>query len=246
MFADYVPFLTERPNALAIAGACLVVGSLVARLVLPARRLGRFVCQLISFAGFTSMLLVAGVTPTVPTPEAGPINSEIVVGVFKAVWWLAAAWLLAGLSRSVFVFKRQPRETQLAQDLVVGVIYGGAGLAIVADVFDMPISGLLAASGIVAIVVGLALQSTLGDVFSGIVLNFAKPFHSGDWVIVDRGIQGRVIETNWRATKILTPDNDLAIVPNSIIAKARLINVSQPMGAHGVTIVVRLEPTVSP
>ena len=93
---------------------------------------------------------------------------------------------------------------------------------------------------------GLALQSTLGDVFSGIVLNLAKPYHPGDWIILDAGTQGCVIETDWRATHILTPDNDLAIIPNSVIAKAKLINASQPMRAHGLTIIVRLEPTVAP
>jgi small-conductance mechanosensitive channel len=59
-------------------------------------------------------------------------------------------------------------------------------------------------------------------------------------------MQGRVIETDWRATHILTLDNDLAIIPNSIIAKTKVINASQPMQAHGLTIVVRLEPTVAP
>ena len=43
-----------------------------------------------------------------------------------------------------------------------------------------------AASGVIAIVLGLALQSTLGDVFSGVVLNFAKPYRPGDWIILER------------------------------------------------------------
>ena len=152
-----------------------------------------------------------------------------------------------GFFRAGLVFKGQPRETRFLQDLVVGAVYIAAVLAIVAAyVFDMPVSGLLAASGIIAIVLGLALQNTLGDVFSGVVLNFARPYHPGDWVILDGGMQGRVVETNWRATHILTPDNDLAIIPNSIIAKTKLINASQPLQAHGLTIVVRLEPTVAP
>ena len=47
---------------------------------------------------------------------------------------------------------------------------------------------LLAASGVIAIVLGLALQSTLGDVFSGVVLNLAKPYHPGDWIILDERV----------------------------------------------------------
>ncbi len=73
-----------------------------------------------------------------------------------------------------------------------------------------------------------------------------RGYHPGDWIILDGGTQGCVVETDWRATHILTPDNDLAIIPNSIIAKARLISASQPVRAHGLTIIIRLEPTVTP
>ncbi|MGA2494859.1 MAG: mechanosensitive ion channel family protein [Roseiarcus sp.] len=192
------------------------------------------------------MLFAAGVLPSEPTPKGDPNFEYLVISVFKIVWWLAASWLFAGFFRAVLVFKGQPRETRFLQDLVVGAVYITVVLAIVADVFDMPVSGLLAASGIIAIVLGLALQNTLGDVFSGVVLNFAKPYRPGDWIILDGGMQGRVVETDWRATHILTPENDLAIIPNSIIAKAKLINASQPMQAHGLTIVIRLELAVAP
>jgi small-conductance mechanosensitive channel len=246
MPAEFIVFISQPPIALALAGVFLVTGFLVTRLALHENPLARFLCQIAVFGGFTIMLLVARVFPSMPTPNDGPPFAYIVVSVFKIVWWLAASWLLAGFFRAALVFKRQPRETRFLQDLFVGAIYVAAGLAIVANVFDAPVGGLLAASGVIAIVLGLALQSTLGDVFSGIVLNLAKPYHPGDWIILDGGMQGSVIETDWRATHILTPDNDLAIIPNSIIAKTKLINASQPMRAHGLTIVVRVEPTVTP
>src|ERR1700677_3634490 len=246
MPGEFIVFISQPPIALALAGVFLVTGFLVTRLALHENPLARFLCQIAVFGGFTIMLLVAGVFPSMPTPNDGSAFAYVVVSVFKIVWWLAASWLLAGFFRAALVFKRQPRETRFLQDLFVGAIYVAAGLAIVANVFDAPVGGLLAASGVIAIVLGLALQSTLGDVFSGIVLNLAKPYHPGDWIILDGGMQGSVIETDWRATHILTPNNDLAIIPNSIIAKTKLINASQPMRAHGLTIVVRLEPTVTP
>jgi small-conductance mechanosensitive channel/CRP-like cAMP-binding protein len=235
-------------DALALAGSFLVAGLIVTHLAFRERPLGRFLCRLASFAGFTAMLIVAGVTPAKPTAAIYQPLTYLVISVFKIVWWLAASWLLAGFLRAVMIFKRQPRETRFLQDIVAGFIYSCAILAIVADVFDIPVSGLIAASGIVAIILGLALQSTLGDVFSGIVLNVAKPYHPGDWVILEGGLQGRVVEMNWQATQILTPDNDLAIVPNSIIAKAKLVNASRPAArqAHGQSIVVRLDPAVAP
>ena len=73
----------------------------------------------------------------------------------------------------------------------------------------------MATSGAVAIILGLALQSTLGDVFSGVVLSFSRPYRPGDWISLEGGTDGRVIEINWRATYVLTGRRDLAIVPNS-------------------------------
>jgi small-conductance mechanosensitive channel len=230
--------------SLVFAGAFLLVGFLATSLIFSNRPVGRLLCQISSFAGFTIMLLIAGIVPSVPTPALDHTATHIVTSVFKIIWWLAAAWLAVGAFHAVF--ERRLRETRIVQDLFSGVVYVGAVFAIISYVFDMPVSGLLAASGVIAIVLGLALQSTLGDVFSGIVLNIAKPYSPGDWVILDDGLQGRVIETNWRATQILTGSNDLATVPNSVIAKGKLTNASHPTKAHGLTIVIRLEPTIAP
>jgi CRP-like cAMP-binding protein len=105
---------------------------------------------------------------------------------------------------------------------------------------------LLATSGVIAIILGLALQSTLGDVFSGIVLNFSRPYRPGDWVNIAGETSGRVIEMTWRATHILTAQRDLAIIPNSTIAKSKIVNVSSPSGIHGVTIAVQVAAGAGP
>ena len=105
---------------------------------------------------------------------------------------------------------------------------------------------LIATSGVFAIIVGLALQSTLADVFSGIALNLSKPYGIGDWVALGNGIEGKVVETNWRATHFLNGANDLVIVPNSDLAKARLTNLSIPQRSHGVSLTVRFKPHRAP
>jgi CRP-like cAMP-binding protein len=99
---------------------------------------------------------------------------------------------------------------------------------------------LLATSGVVAIVLGLALQSSLNDVFSGLVLSLSHPYKAGDWIKIDGGTEGRIVELNWRATHILTERQDLAIVPNSTIAKSKIVNLNYPSSIHGMTIEIRL------
>ncbi|MBV9815489.1 MAG: mechanosensitive ion channel family protein, partial [Alphaproteobacteria bacterium] len=69
---------------------------------------------------------------------------------------------------------------------------------------------------------------------------------SGDWISVEGGTDGRVIELNWRATYILTARRDLAIVPNSTIAKSKIVNVSSPSGLHGTSITVQVDAQAPP
>lgn len=234
------------PDPLFVAGALLVGGFLAAHLAFRKRRVIRFLWFVAVFLAFSILIVAAGVLPAAPTPTTIHLSRFVLVSAFKIVWWLTGAWLLVGFFRAMVFLEGQPRETRLMQDLFAGVVYIGAGIAVISYVFGIPVRGLLAASGVIAIVLGLALQNTLGDVFSGIVLNMSKPFRAGDWIAVDGGLEGRVVETNWRATQVLTSDNDLAIIPNSTIAKARLVNQSYPTKAHGITVVVRLEPTMAP
>jgi CRP-like cAMP-binding protein len=129
---------------------------------------------------------------------------------------------------------------------VVATIYLGCGLSVVAYVFSAPVGTLIATSGVFAIILGLALQSTLSDVFSGIALNISHAYEVGDWIVLNDGIEGRVVETNWRATHLLNGSNDLVVLPNSNLAKAQLTNLSSPNRSHGVKLRVRIAPTLAP
>ena len=152
MHADVMRSLAFISNPLTLAGVVLVIGFLVTRLACCENPVEHFLLQLASFAGFTAMLSEAAVSPFAPTGTMGFTNTYVIISVFKIVWWIAASWLLAGFVRAVLVFKRQPMETRFFQDLCAGIIYSGAVLGIVADVFDRPVSGLLAASGVIAVV----------------------------------------------------------------------------------------------
>jgi len=164
----------------------------------------------------------------------------------EAGWWLLGARGAIGLMRLIVVLEQRPRETQIISDLVAGAVYIATALAIVDFVFAVSIGGLLATSGIIAIVLGLALQSTLADVFSGIAVGLERPYRAGDLIWVEGGIEGQVVQVTWRSTQIATGQNNIAIVPNSVIAKARLINRSRPTMIRGDSLEVRLDPAISP
>jgi small-conductance mechanosensitive channel/CRP-like cAMP-binding protein len=166
--------------------------------------------------------------------------------LIEAGWWLLAARGAIALMRFVVVLEHRPRETQIISDLAAGAVYIATGLAIVNFVFAEPIGGLLATSGIIAIVLGLALQSTLADVFSGIAVGLERPYRAGDLIWVEGEIEGQVLQVTWRSTQIATGQNNIAIVPNSVMAKARLVNRSRPSAVRGATIAVRLDAATPP
>src|SRR5215470_16485561 len=233
-------------DPLVVAFALMVLGGLTTHFLCKhspfTRAIGRVICLML----LTIVLLRAGIVPYRPLPSTGSPFRDAVHGVLQVAWWLWTAWFLVSVLRAFVIVEHRPREGKLLQDLLASLIYLAAVFAIIAYVFDLPIQGLLATSGAVAIILGLALQSTLGDVFSGLVLSFSRPYRPGDWVSLEGGTDGRVIEMNWRATHVLTGRRDLAIVPNSTIAKSKIVNVSSPSGIHGVTIAVQLDARTPP
>src|SRR5215469_12129667 len=213
-------------DPLVVTLVVLLLGGSLTHLLFRRHPLSRVILRVVFLVGLTIVLAHAGVVPYEPLTRTGVPFQDAAHAALKIVWWLLVAWFLVGFLRVFVVTERRPREGKLVQDLLAGLIYLAAVFAIIAYVFDLPIQGLLATSGAIAIILGLALQSTLSDVFSGIVLNFSRPYRPGDWISIDGSTDGRVIEMNWRATHVLTGKSDLAIVPNSTIAKAKIVNTS--------------------
>ncbi|WP_337270425.1 mechanosensitive ion channel family protein [Oryzifoliimicrobium ureilyticus] len=205
-----------------------------------------FFAHTVLFALLTGVLVFQGIEPYSTTQHPDGTWTVVLYGAAKAIWWIGGALMLISFVRLVLIFEERPREGRLVQDLIAGIIYIGAGLSIVAYVFNIPVGTLIATSGVIAVILGLALQSTLSDVFSGVALNLGRPYSIGDWIILDTGVQGRVVETNWRATHLLNATNDLVVIPNSNLAKSQLVNQSSPDEAHGISIGVRVITSRTP
>ncbi|HKY59767.1 MAG TPA: cyclic nucleotide-binding domain-containing protein, partial [Gemmatimonadota bacterium] len=98
---------------------------------------------------------------------------------------------------------------------------------------DLDVTGLFTTAGVLSIVIGLALQDTLGNVFSGLAIQTERSFNVGDWVRFG-DLEGVVVDVSWRATKLRTRQNDLVIIPNTQISKDVLINYSAPTRVHAI------------
>ena len=121
------------------------------------------------------------------------------------------------------------RETpQLLRDVARYVILILAVTVILNGIWGQDVAPVISALGIGGIVLGLALQETLSNFFSGLAILAERPFSIGDWVMVGQGIEGRVEHVTWRAVKLLTSDNEYVIYPNSVVAKEKIVNYSLP------------------
>jgi small-conductance mechanosensitive channel len=108
---------------------------------------------------------------------------------------------------------------------VILILIGGA--IILSSVWGADLSNLATALGLGSFVLGLALQDTLGNLFSGIALFYEKPFNIGDNIKIGEH-SGKIIELNWRAVRIITPQQEMIVVPHLLIGKDAIINYSQP------------------
>ncbi|GAB2770566.1 mechanosensitive ion channel family protein [Salinimicrobium soli] len=88
------------------------------------------------------------------------------------------------------------------------------------------LTSVLAGAGVVGLAIGLALQGTLNNTFSGILLSFLPELQIGDW-IENNGYAGRVVEINLRSIVIKEADNNYVVIPNSQVIDAPFKNFSR-------------------
>ena len=98
------------------------------------------------------------------------------------------------------------------------------GYHLIAGVWSVDISGIVTAVGVSSLVVAFALQSTLSNLVSGLLLLIAKPFKPGDWIAFD-GVEGRVIEQNWWSVTLEHCGwEKKVVVPNGALSGATIDN----------------------
>lgn len=99
----------------------------------------------------------------------------------------------------------------------------------VSAIFDVQLAPLLATSAAFSIILGLALQDTLGNLFAGISLQIDKTFEMGDWLEIMNGsvkIVGQVKELTWRSTMLGGFSDELITLPNKLVAQSQVSNFS--------------------
>jgi len=110
------------------------------------------------------------------------------------------------------------------------------GILFLLESFGVAISPLLTALGVGGLAVALALQDTLANLFSGINILVAKQIKIGDFVKLSTNEEGHVVDMNWRNTTIMTPTENMVVIPNQKFASTTITNYAQPFAECSIAI----------
>ena len=158
----------------------------------------------------------------------------VVVGITAVVGLISSTidWYLASLSNRAnhVVDLRLFPLIRRVGSVIIYVI----GALLVMDVMDINISPLIAGLGLGGLAVALAIQPTLANLFAGTYVMTEGVISTGDYIELEGGMAGYVVEVGWRSSRIRTWGNNLVVVPNARFAETIITNYQQPAPAVNV------------
>ena len=145
---------------------------------------------------------------------------------------IVLSWAIIRLSFAIFVelplkYWKQTEIPNITRDFILLICYAILFFIVLRTRGDVNLAGLITTSAALTVVIGLAAQTTLGNFFSGLVLQMEHPFSIGDWITYGSHT-GRVVGITWKSTRIITRDNVLIYLPNNELSNGILINYSKP------------------
>jgi len=166
-------------------------------------------------------------------PPWNYILTMVTKSLILFVWWIAAVRIASWLSDKSFPIAARRvdtgRDAFLLFKNMLRVAIVIIGILWILAIWNVNLTPLFASAGIVGIAVALAAKDTIANFFGGISIFVDKPFKVGDYIILDTGERGEVVDIGIRSTRIKTRDDVLITIPNSILANVKIINESAPV-----------------
>jgi len=168
-----------------------------------------------------------------------------------AVILLSTALIVALVNRYIWdVYFERRKQTPIPhflREIVALVIFVVALLFVLSFAYhaERELKGVVATSGVVAVILGLAGQNLLGGIIAGMSLQINRPYKVSDWLKVG-DTYGEVMEINWRSTRLRTNDGIYLDIPNNEIVKTTIVNLHYPTEIHAMRIRVGVDYNVPP
>src|SRR5256714_1130834 len=173
------------------------------------------------------------------------------VHVGAAAMLLSTALIVALVNRYIwdlyFERRKQTPIPHFLREIVALVIFVVALLFVLSFGYhaERELKGVVATSGVAALILGLAGQNLLGGIIAGMSLQINRPYKVTDWLKVGDTF-GEVMEINWRSTRLRTNDGIYLDIPNNEIVKSTIVNLHYPTEVHAMRIRVGVDYNVPP
>lgn len=152
------------------------------------------------------------------------LNSPKILGFFYIILSFSFIKFIDILINESYYKKKKNLEIpHLIRNIAVVLAFSVSFLSILKNFFNVNLTSLLTTSAILSAVIGLAVQDTLTTFIAGLVLTSDHSFELGDTVII-KDIVGKIIDTNWRTTKLLKAGGGIVSIPNNLLLKEITVN----------------------
>lgn len=206
------------------------------------------------FLIFTLLLVYEGINDfSFKNPDFELIYS-LVIKLIKIGFWFSGAHLFNAVVRIFFwdaivskaIKGKVPRLLIHFFSLLTYIV---ALTIIIGYVFNKPLTGLWATSGVMALVLGFALRNMILDLFTGLAVNIERPYKIGDWIeikmdSIEENLVGEIIDINWRATRLRTEEETVAIIPNSLLNTFIVTKYSNENSKIRFETEINIDPTI--
>lgn len=236
-----LPFL--QSNLSLALGALLAVVLLAVRTATPDKDLRRDLNGAIRLLiAFLVLRLAAWALPDT-TPKA-------LLKTVRVAWMLTFAFgvIRASVGFGLKLMRLRAHSVappKILRDVIDFTLYALAALPILKTQLSLDLTGLVATSAVLTVVLGLALQETLGNLFAGLSLQLDRPFEVGHFIRIGSH-SGRVVYIGWRSIRLSTFRNEIITLPNSMVAKELVQNFSEDQEPVGVDVEIGLAHDAPP
>ncbi len=176
-------------------------------------------------------------------------------GASLTLLWLSCAAVFNQLSRRLLWDKLVAHAiggpvTGVIKALSSVLVYLVTITLIVGVVYQKSVTAFLAALAAGGVVLGFGLRDLLADVFTGLAINIDRSFVIGDWVQINEGGSGvsvgQINEIGWRCTSLTTEERTNVVVPNGLLGRERMVNITRPSLSTRYQTSLTVEFSVSP
>jgi len=178
------------------------------------------------------MGVIFGIRWMAPAGQFTAAGVALLTSLIAILWALALNRITLRIVHDWITYwrskKRQGTEiVRLGGNIVRMVLLVGT-IFLLLSIWEINITPLLASAGLVGVAVALAAKETLANFFGGVSIMLDQPYKVGDYIVLDSGERGEVVEIGMRSTRILTRDDILISIPNAIITNTKIVNESAP------------------